>query len=133
VPSEIPNQSGQIAILHSGQYCLTEVGHGLDVLHLETTATLLRDGSFDLHTPVKRAAKYVNQEPGPPSSNDLIARFMPPTSPVSQNFPCISIVFARTIVHEEDHGIKPFFLQLHDGQSITSGVTIKCMAIRPYS
>ncbi|KAH9990765.1 acyl-CoA dehydrogenase NM domain-like protein [Russula vinacea] len=89
----------------SGQYCLTEVGHGLDVIHLETTATLLRDGFFDLHTPVQRAA---NQP----------------------EFPCISIVFARTIVHEEDHGIKPFFIQLHDGQSITSGVTIKALPPR---
>ena len=127
------NQSGHIVVLHSGQYCLTEVGHGLDVIHLETTATLLRDGFFDLHTPVQRAAKYVNQGPGPPLSNTLIFRFMPPTSPVSPEFPCISIVFARTIVHEEDHGIKPFFLQLHDGQSITSGVTIKCTMIRLHS
>jgi hypothetical protein len=41
----------------SGQFCLTELGHGLDALHLETTATLLPDGCFDLHTPLERAAK----------------------------------------------------------------------------
>ncbi|KAI9436922.1 acyl-CoA dehydrogenase NM domain-like protein [Lactarius indigo] len=97
----------------SGQYCLTELGHGLDVIHLETTATLLPNGSFDLHTPLERAAKY-----------------MPPTSPVSPGFPCISIVFARTIVYGEDHGIKPFVFQLHDGQTMTSGVSVKLLPPR---
>ena len=51
------NQLRHGAVFHSGQYCLTEVGHGLDIIHLETTATLLRDGFFDLHTPVPSAAK----------------------------------------------------------------------------
>ncbi|KAF8502765.1 acyl-CoA dehydrogenase NM domain-like protein [Russula emetica] len=116
----LPEQPGLAPLLQrvldfnlSGQYCLTEVGHGLDVIHLETTATLLRDGFFDLHTPVPSAAKC-----------------MPPTSPVSPDFPCISIVFARTIVHGEDHGIKPFYLQLHNGQSITPGVKIKVLPPR---
>ncbi|RAH74039.1 uncharacterized protein BO66DRAFT_314420 [Aspergillus aculeatinus CBS 121060] len=40
-----------------GQYMLTELGHGLDAKHIETTATLLSDGSFDLHTPHLHAAK----------------------------------------------------------------------------
>lgn len=40
-----------------GQFCLTEVGHGLDVINMETTATLLPNGEFELNTPVKRAAK----------------------------------------------------------------------------
>jgi hypothetical protein len=51
------NQLHHSVALHSGQYCLTEVGHGLDIIHLETTATLLRDGFFDLHTPAPSAAK----------------------------------------------------------------------------
>ena len=42
---------------HSAQYCLTEVAHGLDAIHMETTATRRADGSFDLHTPSPRAAK----------------------------------------------------------------------------
>jgi hypothetical protein len=71
-----------------------------------------------------------NLEPGCPTSNALIARYMPPTSPVDPDFPCISIVFARTIVHGEDHGIKPFVFQLHDGQSMTSGVMVKYVTIR---
>lgn len=41
----------------SGQFCLTEVGHGLDAFNLETTATMLADGHFDLHTPTATAAK----------------------------------------------------------------------------
>ncbi|KAI0249451.1 acyl-CoA dehydrogenase NM domain-like protein [Lactifluus subvellereus] len=97
----------------SGQYCLTEIGHGLDVIHMETTATLLPDGYFDLDTPIERAAKY-----------------MPPTSPIDSDFPCISIVFARTIVQGDDHGIKPFVFQLHDGRSMTPGVKIKVLPPR---
>ncbi|KAH9019393.1 acyl-CoA dehydrogenase NM domain-like protein [Lactarius pseudohatsudake] len=97
----------------SGQFCLTELGHGLDALHLETTATLLPDGYFDFHTPLERAAKY-----------------MPPTSPVTPGFRCVSVVFARTVVNGEDHGVKPFVLQLHDGQFMTPGVTIKVLPPR---
>jgi hypothetical protein len=58
-----------------------------------------------------------------------VFRYMPPTSPVAPGFSCISIVFARTIVGGEDHGIKPFVFQLHDGQSMTPGVKIKCAMI----
>lgn len=36
---------------------LTELGHGLDAVNLETRATLLPDGSFDLNTPTASAAK----------------------------------------------------------------------------
>ena len=50
---------------------------------------------------------------------------MPPTSPVTPGFRCVSVVFARTVVSGEDHGIKPFVLQLHDGQFMTPGVAIK--------
>jgi hypothetical protein len=38
---------------------LTELGHGLDARNLQTVATLLPDGGFDLHTPTPDAAKYV--------------------------------------------------------------------------
>lgn len=36
---------------------LTEVGHGLDAKNLETTATMLPNGQFDLNTPDLSAAK----------------------------------------------------------------------------
>lgn len=41
------------------QFLLTELAHGLDAKHLETTATLLPSGEYDLHTPRLEASKYV--------------------------------------------------------------------------
>ena len=37
---------------------LTELGHGLDVINIETTATLLPSGEFLLHSPTAASAKY---------------------------------------------------------------------------
>lgn len=37
---------------------MTEVGHGLDIANLETTATRLPSGDFILDTPSPAAAKY---------------------------------------------------------------------------
>ena len=36
---------------------MTEVGHGLDITNLETTATLQPSGEFLLNTPTAQAAK----------------------------------------------------------------------------
>jgi len=41
-----------------GNFLLTEVGHGLDIGNIETTATRVADG-YILHTPHGTAAKYV--------------------------------------------------------------------------
>ncbi|KAJ7078065.1 acyl-CoA dehydrogenase NM domain-like protein [Mycena epipterygia] len=95
----------------SGQYCLTEIGHGLDAIHLETTATLLPDGSFELNTPHERAAK-----------------FMPPTTPVGM--PCVAVVFARAMIDGEDYGIKPFLVHLNDGRVMSPGVMSKLLPER---
>ncbi|KXN83885.1 Acyl-coenzyme A oxidase [Leucoagaricus sp. SymC.cos] len=95
----------------NGQYCLTELGHGLDVINMETRATLLPDGSFDLHTPHDRAAK-----------------FMPPTSP--SGYPCIAVVHARLFVDGEDRGPKVFLTQLHNGRTVAPGVVVKVLAPR---
>ncbi|TFY55180.1 hypothetical protein EVJ58_g8413 [Rhodofomes roseus] len=95
----------------SGQYCLTEVGHGLDAFHLETTATLLPSGDFELNTPSERAAKY-----------------MPPTAPAGM--PCIAIVFARMMIDGEDHGVKPFVVRLHNGKDMNKGVVCKVLPQR---
>ncbi|KZT68534.1 acyl-CoA dehydrogenase NM domain-like protein [Daedalea quercina L-15889] len=95
----------------SGQYCLTEVGHGLDAFHLETTATLLPSGEFELNTPSERAAKY-----------------MPPTAPVGM--PCIAIVFARAMIEGEDRGVKPFVVYLHNGKEMQKGVVCKVLPQR---
>ncbi|KAK0495006.1 acyl-CoA dehydrogenase NM domain-like protein [Armillaria luteobubalina] len=95
----------------SGQYCLTEVGHGLDAFHLETTATMQSNGNFILHTPSSNAAK-----------------FMPPTVPCG--IPCVAIVFARLIVDSADRGIKPFVVPIHDGEHMYSGVQCRAMTQR---
>ncbi|KAF8510475.1 acyl-CoA dehydrogenase/oxidase [Hysterangium stoloniferum] len=95
-----------------GQFCLTEVGHGLDAFNLETTATILEDGQFDLHTPTQNAAKY-----------------MPPTIPVL-GLPCVAIVFARLIVKGEHRGIRPFIVPLNDGHNMCHGVEAKLLPSR---
>ncbi|KAJ7104520.1 acyl-CoA dehydrogenase NM domain-like protein [Mycena belliarum] len=95
----------------SGQFCLTELGHGLDAVHIETTATLLSDGSFELNTPHERAAK-----------------FMPPTSPIG--IPCVAVVWARAMVGGEDYGIKPFLVHLNDGHTMSAGVVSKLLPQR---
>lgn len=38
---------------------LTELGHGLDIANIETTATLLPTGDFLLNSPTPTSAKYV--------------------------------------------------------------------------
>ena len=43
--------------MNRAQYMMTEVGHGLDAPNIETTATLLENGQFDLHTPNPGASK----------------------------------------------------------------------------
>ncbi|KAK0230056.1 acyl-CoA dehydrogenase NM domain-like protein [Armillaria fumosa] len=95
----------------NGQYCLTELGHGLDVINMETTATLLPSGEFELHTPVAHAAK-----------------FMPPTSP--SGLPCVSIVHARLFVEGEDRGPKVFLVKLHDGKTMNEGIISKVLSPR---
>ncbi|KAJ6507810.1 acyl-CoA dehydrogenase NM domain-like protein [Mycena vitilis] len=95
----------------NGQFCLTEIGHGLDAMNIETTATMLPDGSFELNTP-----------------NDEAAKFMPPTSPIGVR--CMAVVFARTIIHGEDRGIKSFLVDLNDGRQMCAGVVSKMLPPR---
>ncbi|EGN94823.1 hypothetical protein SERLA73DRAFT_62084 [Serpula lacrymans var. lacrymans S7.3] len=92
-------------------FCLTEVGHGLDAIHIETTATLLPDGGFELHTPNEQAAKH-----------------MPPTAPAG--LPTIAIIFARTIFDAEDRGIKPFLVAINDGYAMNRGISCKVIPYR---
>ncbi|KAI1418323.1 putative acyl-CoA oxidase [Hypoxylon sp. FL1857] len=88
-----------------GEFLLTEVGHGLDVRNLETVATLQPDGSFDLHTPNKSAAKI-----------------MPPTTPLA-GIPRVGVVFARLIASEVDCGVRPFIVKLTDSDQMCPGIT----------
>ena len=96
-----------------GEFLLTEVGHGLDVRNLETTATLQPDGSFDLHTP-----------------NDAAAKAMPPTTPNS-GIPRVAVVFARLKAHGNDHGVKPFVVWLCDSDRMRRGITSRALPTRP--
>ncbi|KAF4567435.1 hypothetical protein EYR40_006439 [Pleurotus pulmonarius] len=96
----------------SGQFCLTELDHGLDALNLETTATMLPGGGFELRTPHPGAAK-----------------FMPPTYPYG--IPCFAVVFARLISLEgEFYGIRPFVVQISDGTSMMPGITCRLLPAR---
>ncbi|KAG2095721.1 acyl-CoA dehydrogenase NM domain-like protein [Suillus discolor] len=81
----------------SGQFCLTELGRGLDIFRMKTSATLLPTGEFDLHTPLPSDAK-----------------FMPPTVPV-KGLPCVAIVFAQLYADGECRGPRPFLVNLNDG------------------
>ncbi|KAI0790861.1 acyl-CoA dehydrogenase NM domain-like protein [Abortiporus biennis] len=94
-----------------GQFLLTEVGHGIDMSNIETTATRLPNGEFILNTPTRRAAK-----------------FMPPAIPVGK--PAIGIVLARLIVDQEDRGIRPFVVPLNDGREMCQGVTARLLPQR---
>lgn len=48
---------------------------------------------------------------------------MPPTSPCG--IPTTAVVFARFIVGEEDRGVKPFNVMLHDGHVMCRGISSK--------
>ncbi|KAH8093147.1 hypothetical protein BXZ70DRAFT_950310 [Cristinia sonorae] len=96
----------------SAQFLLSEVGHGLDSPNLETTATLLPSGEFDLNTPSPSAAKW-----------------MPPTAPKG-GMPRVAIVIARLMVNGENRGVRPFVVALGDGQQMCKGITSKVLPTR---
>ncbi|KNG89822.1 acyl-CoA oxidase [Aspergillus nomiae NRRL 13137] len=96
----------------SMQFMLTEVGHGLDARNLETTATLLPSGDFDIHTPNSNAAK-----------------FTPPNWP-RKGFPQVALVFAQLLVSGDDWGVRPFVVWLNDGKNMCEGVTAKLLPKR---
>ncbi|KAH7247695.1 uncharacterized protein BKA55DRAFT_595249 [Fusarium redolens] len=96
-----------------GEFMLTEVGHGLDARNLETTATLLPDGSYDLDTPHAGASKA-----------------MPPTTPYCE-MPRVAIVFARLMIDGQSHGVKPFLVFLSDAGGMRPGITSRILPTRP--
>ncbi|GAB1196221.1 hypothetical protein APSETT444_005489 [Aspergillus pseudonomiae] len=59
----------------SGQFLLAEVGHGLDAHAIETVATLLPGGTFDLHTPNPDAAKVLPGRAGSKTLDHCITSF----------------------------------------------------------
>lgn len=56
-------------------------------------------------------------------------RYMPPTAPAGM--PCVAIVFARTIIKDEDCGVKPFIVHLHNGRDMHRGIVSRCVTIFP--
>lgn len=105
---------------------LTELGHGLDARNLETTATLLPDGGFELHTLSPAAAKYETKEPILCTFILMFrnSRCMPPNT-VRSGLPVIAVVIARLIVDGEDRGVRPFLVPMSDGSKMCTGVTSK--------
>ncbi len=96
-----------------GEFMLTELGHGLDARNLETTATLLPNGAFDLHCP-----------------NEAAWKAMPPSIPLT-GIPRIAVVFARLIVDTADHGLKPFIVRLSDSKGMLPGIVSRLLPTRP--
>ncbi|EAW14867.1 putative acyl-CoA oxidase [Aspergillus clavatus NRRL 1] len=97
---------------HRGIYMPTELGHGLDARNLQTVATLLPDGGFDLHTPTPAAAKC-----------------MPVATPIS-GLQKIATVFARLHVNGQDHCARGFVVQLNVGSQMAEGITAKLLPNR---
>ncbi|KAJ6788066.1 hypothetical protein PWT90_02513 [Aphanocladium album] len=113
-PDLVPLLDDLMAFRTCASFLLTEFGHGLDVKNMETTATLLPDGSFDLHTPSPAAAKA-----------------MPPTAPLTR-CPRIAVVLARLVTHNgEQRGFKLFLVPLASASSMYPGVTAQMMPVRP--
>ncbi|TCD66595.1 hypothetical protein EIP91_001152 [Steccherinum ochraceum] len=96
----------------SAHFLLTEIGHDLDSPNLQTTATLLSSGEFDLHTPSPQAAKWTS-----------------PTYPVGC-LPRVGIVIAQLIIAGENFGVRPFVVALGDGRKMCSGVQLRSVPAR---
>ncbi|KAJ7061466.1 acyl-CoA dehydrogenase NM domain-like protein [Mycena amicta] len=96
----------------SGQFCLTELDHGLDAANLETIAEVKEDGSgYILNTPHLGASK-----------------FMPPTVPCG--VPCVGVVMARLVRQKTDLGVRPFLVNLTDGKQMLPGVVTRALPNR---
>jgi hypothetical protein len=96
---------------------LTELGHGLDVINMETTSTftIFPDGSkgFVLNTPSDSALKW-----------------MPPTTPLG-NIPKIGVVHAKLIVGGEYKGLRMFVVPLNNGAEMCKGISSKYVPFSP--
>ncbi|KAL4957007.1 acyl-CoA dehydrogenase NM domain-like protein [Aspergillus filifer] len=111
-PELLPLLNHALAFEISAQFMLTEIGHGLDARNLETTATLLPNGDFDLHSPSAAAAKC-----------------MPPTTTRS-GLPVVALVIARLVVGSEDRGLRAFIVPINDGREMCKGVSARGLPTR---
>ncbi|KAM5537960.1 hypothetical protein V8D89_008436 [Ganoderma adspersum] len=110
-PELVPLVEDLLQYRKHGQFMLTELGHGLDIANMETTATQLPSGEFLLNSPTPSAAK-----------------FMPPTVPAG--LPCVAVVFARLVVDGEERGHRPFIVVLNDGKQMCTGVQSRLLPYR---
>jgi len=94
-----------------GNLFLSELGHGLDILNLETTATQVEDG-YVLNTPCDSATK-----------------FMAPTLPL-EGIPRWGIVMSKLMTDGEDRGIHPFLVQTSNERGMCPGVSNTCLPVR---
>ena len=101
------------AMRRIGTFLCTEVDHGNDAAHLETTAELDREtGGFTLHTPHPGARK-----------------FMPNTS--STGGPKSAVVAARLLIDGRDQGVYLFHTPLSDEHGHLPGVQVHQLPLRP--
>ncbi|RPD54060.1 acyl-CoA oxidase [Lentinus tigrinus ALCF2SS1-6] len=86
-----------------GLFLLSERGHGLDALNIETTAELTAEG-FILNTPREEASKW-----------------MPATTP-SFGIPKVAVVMAKLIVAGEDRGCRFFIVPICNKVQMYRGI-----------
>ncbi|MFI6041950.1 acyl-CoA dehydrogenase family protein [Nocardia sp. NPDC051321] len=107
------NSSFQQQCLHdldsgaaAGVGLVTELDHGSDAIHLETTATWLPEQrSFRLDTPTAGAVKFMPNVAAP--------------------IPRCVVVYARLIADGTDEGVWPFLMRLRTAEGLVEGVDVK--------
>ncbi|KAK0369171.1 hypothetical protein CLIM01_13473 [Colletotrichum limetticola] len=92
-----------------GELMLTGIKHGLDTKNLDTTTTMLEDGSSVLHTPATGAAKA-----------------MPPTTALA-GIPRVGCLLAKG----ERQGVKPFIFSLNGSTRLRLGIVSRALPVRP--
>ncbi|MHC5906204.1 hypothetical protein ACVNF4_20205, partial [Streptomyces sp. S6] len=100
-----------------GSYVVTELGHGSDLVHIETIAEFDPETrEFVLNTPASTAVKFMSSTAPPPLAG--VARF--------------GIVLARLILWGEDRGPYAFLVHLTapDG-TVVPGVTVRRLPDKP--
>ncbi|MFD1217201.1 acyl-CoA dehydrogenase family protein [Microbulbifer celer] len=97
-----------------GVYLATELAYGNNVFSLETEAIYDRDRKvFTLHSP-----------------NASSFKFMPNTS-LSQHAAKIAVVMARLKIDDEEYGVMPFVVRIHDANKVLPGIRISEIGNKP--